>query len=405
MKALHYSWVICGSCVLLIFCTLGLTVGAFSAYLPYITEFGQLSKTQSSMLITIRSLFSFLSMLLINRFYQHTGIRYGLCAAIAATALSFCAYSFAKSFLGYCLASVIMGISHGLGGMYPISILMHKWFYSHQGLALGLCSAGSGIATIVVPPLVTLLVEATSLKATFQIEAVFIVFVAIAVFYIVRNTPEELGMTPLKSPKSDRSDAAVRRSRTATVGKAPMACMIASALLLGMACNGTLMNLTMLYTTEGFDRLAVSFLVSLCGISQTVGKCVYGYISDWLGARKSGSISFCALFSGIGLTCLAGISGYPMALCAMLLIGCGFPLYSVGLSVYARDISSAEDYPIVLKHLQITIILGGLMVSVVPGILCDLTGSYVPAYILFALCALLSLALVRLSYRFQDAKQ
>lgn len=387
------------------FCTIGLTASSFSVYLPYITDYGQLTKTQSSVLITIRSLFSLMSVIMVNRFYQRAGIRFGSFLSVTIGMLGFFCYSIVKTFPGFCLASAVTGISHGLGGMYPISILIHRWFRSHQGLALGICAAGSGAASIVLPPVITLVIEATSLQTGFRVVGIFICLSAIAVFWFVRSTPEELGMKPLMDQNAKHKDVQVQWTRTKTVGKASMLCMLGSAFLLGAAANGTLHNITMLYTTEGFERLAVSFLVSLCGIAQTSGKCIYGQISDWLGARKSGNICFSVLIIGVCLTCLAGVCGYSLALCAVLLCGLGAPLYTVGISVFARDISSAEDYPVVLKHFQVCVILGGLVVSVIPGILCDWTGSYVPAYILFALCATLSMVLAHLTYCFDSTKK
>jgi len=46
MKKLHYGWFVCAACTLVLFCTIGFTSTAFSVYIPYINEFGGLTKTQ-----------------------------------------------------------------------------------------------------------------------------------------------------------------------------------------------------------------------------------------------------------------------------------------------------------------------------------------------------------------------
>ena len=52
-----------------------------------------------------------------------------------------------------------------------------------------------------------------------------------------------------------------------------------------------------------------------------------------------------------------------------------------------------------LKTYQLTYVIGGLLTSAVPGILADITGSYIPGFALFFCASLLMLALLLPVYR------
>lgn len=55
MKKIHYAWFVCAGCALLLFCTSGLSINAFTIYQPYILKLNNFTNSQSSMIITVSS--------------------------------------------------------------------------------------------------------------------------------------------------------------------------------------------------------------------------------------------------------------------------------------------------------------------------------------------------------------
>ena len=196
MRKIHYGWVICVTCTLLLFVTMGTVSNGFSIYLPYIMAERGLTHAQTSSLVTLRCLVAFVAMLLIGGYYRKVSLRVGTGLAVCCAGLAFWLYSAAETYPLFCVGAAVSGISYGLGSMIPVSILINRWFDQHRALALSICASGSGIATIVLPPVTTHLVERFSMSAAFRMEGAAILVCAGVVLLVLRNDPREKGLRP-----------------------------------------------------------------------------------------------------------------------------------------------------------------------------------------------------------------
>ncbi|MBR2879207.1 MAG: MFS transporter, partial [Oscillospiraceae bacterium] len=175
MKTQKNPWLVCVGCTLLLFCNVGLTTSSFSVYQPYLIEIIGLSNTQASTVITIRTLCSMLAIPFVQKYIKICGLRRSLILMTVLAALSFFGFGFAKGFISCCAAAAMLGFCYGLGGTVSVSIAVKRSFTSHQTLALGICSAGTGLATIVWPPIATFFISNFSLRAALWFEALFLV--------------------------------------------------------------------------------------------------------------------------------------------------------------------------------------------------------------------------------------
>jgi len=64
--------------------------------------------------------------------------------------------------------------------------------------------------------------------------------------------------------------------------------------------------------------------------------------------------------------------------------GIGASICTVGPPLWAGELAPAEDYARTVKWLQIFYNMGGILFSVVPGIIADRTGEYKSSFFLFA---------------------
>ena len=175
---------------------------------------------------------------------------------------------------------------------------------------------------------------------------------------------------------------------------AQAAFVMAGVLLMGFTYPAT-SHISVLYRNEGFSPAHVSLLVSAMGAALFVGKCVYGQAADKLGNFRSGNIFFGMLVIGSALCCLAGNGNMGLAVAAVVLVSCGSVLLSVGLTIIADAVAKKQYYAVVVRRIQIIYMLGSMVFGVVPGIIADHVGNYIPAYVLITVFAAAAALLIQ----------
>lgn len=400
MRKIHYGWVICVTCTLLLFVTMGTVSNGFSIYLPYIMAERGLTHAQTSSLVTLRCLVAFVAMLLIGGYYRKVSLRVGTGLAVCCAGLAFWLYSAAETYPLFCVGAAVSGISYGLGSMIPVSILINRWFDQHRALALSICASGSGIATIVLPPVTTHLVERFSMSAAFRMGGAAILVCAGVVLLVLRNDPREKGLRPCGQTEipPEAPATAVSPSQGA-LGRRTWILLGCASLFMGAVANPGFSHLSVLYTTERFAPATVALMISGTGVMITVGKLLYGETTDRIGGRGS-----CLLFGGVLLAghllcCLAFVQSTALSVVNVLCLGLGYPIATMGPSVWSNDLAAPEQYPVVVRRLQVIYAGGALLFASLPGLLADRLGGYIPAYLLFSAIIALTLLCIALAYR------
>lgn len=392
----HYAWIICLGGALSLFAVMGMGINVFSVYQPYIIQLNGFSNAQGSWITTTRSLFTLAAMLTVNQLCARIGLRLVMTLGVVLLALSCFCFGLADSFPLYCAAGALTGLAYGYGGMVPLSLAVGHWFRDRRGLALGLAAGGSGLSTVLAPPLLEEVIQNLGLTAAFWLEGGVGILLTLCVFLLVRDRPEELGLAPYTTA-SGGSEASMPAERPAPprLSRPLWWVVVAAAFLTGGPCGPGFSHLSVLYTSENYDSGTVALLMSLFGLVLMLSKVLYGSLSDTLGSRWANWSVYAVFLTGFSLCCLAPSGSIPLAFAAFVCTALGMPLSSVSLSVWAGDLSAGPDYDRLVKWLSSAYMLGSLLTGPMPGMLADRFGSYVPAYLLFLVSLVCSMALIQ----------
>lgn len=386
------------------FCTSGLSVSAFSVYTPYIVEHCGFTNVQVSMLTTLRNLFSVLAKLMVAGFYAKIGLRRGITLAGLCAAGGFFLYAFGTgNVLLYYTAAALTGLSNGLGAMIPISILISRWFRSRRTLALSICASGTAVATFLCPSLATWAVETWSLSAAFAMEACLVLACILLIAALVRNHPEEKGLEIYDTGTVSQAKKAPSGGDRLTpffYGLMLLACFLVGGLTLAFPSYNTLY-----YREVGFSASEIALVLTFGGITLLLGKWIYGFCNDLLGSYRTNFLFIGAIIVGTTLGCMLNRERIVVLLISNALWTIGFALATVGISVWASNLSDESSYVKTLRNFQLGYTLGGLAFSSVPGILADLTGSYYPTRLLSVAMACVIMVCVQSAYRSIRKKQ
>ena len=393
-------WLVCLGGAIMLLASMGLGSNLYSVYQPYIITQNGFTNTQAAWIITTRSLFIVAGMYTAEGLCARLGVRRTAAGALLLLALSRFLFGAARSLPVYLGAAALTGLAYGWGGMIPLSLLINSWFLDRHAFALGLASAGSGLATIVFPGPLTWLIQEWGLKAAFWCEGTFVVLMALLLLVLIRDTPQQLGLLPYTQDAAPARDAAPAY-QPAPKGMTPLywGMFLAAVFLTGAPTAIGVSNVGVLYHTEGFDPGTVAALVSCVGLALMVGKMLYGELADRLGGKLSSCLLYLIALLAYALLCMASNGSRLCAFAAAAAFGLALPLSNVSFSIWARDFLGDEGFARGLKWSQTLYALGIVVFGPAPGWLADRTGSYISSYFLFLVMMALSFLLVMLVYR------
>lgn len=271
-----------------------------------------------------------------------------------------------------------------------------------RALAVSICAAGSSISTIALPPVTAILIRKISMSAAFRLESMMIFAITLLVVLVVRNKPSEKHLRPYGQEHVHAQKLSKNTVPLTSFSLTPKGWILMTfvSLCMGALANPGFSHLPVLYASEHFAPMTVAMVMSASGIIITFGKIFYGYTTDRIGGSKSSLVFGLILLVGHVLCCLAFLRSLPLVSVNILCLGIGYPIATIGPSVWAGDMSSPDKYPAVLRRLQVTYAGGALLFANIPGILADLfNGSYIPAYLLFSVLLAATLFFIALAYR------
>lgn len=156
--------------------------------------------------------------------------------------------------------------------------------------------------------------------------------------------------------------------------------MIFALVLLGGVSVAGYNYFGILLTTQGIDAGVTALLISLAGIFLTVSKFVVGIVCDRFGTLAGSFFFFILLTVAMLLCALVGMGGVPEASAAAVVLGIGMPLGTTGIALWSLELSSAEQMLKTIRHFQIAYAFGGFVFNLMPGVLCEVTGTYTTSY-------------------------
>ena len=183
-----------------------------------------------------------------------------------------------------------------------------------------------------------------------------------------------------------------------------LGCTLALLVCGGLCINAFSVTQPYILAQNGFTNTQTSMITTACSVTFLLCMFVANAYYEKLGYRVGLTLAVllgACLIAGLIFCTLAGIRSTALMLLATILFGVGIPLSTVGLSVWAADFCEEAQRPRRIQRFQLLYAAGGLAFSFMPGAIADLTGSYAPAYIVFTLFAIFTLAVVQSTYRLE----
>lgn len=392
----HYGWIVTLGCGIMVCYSMGLTVNCFSMFIEPLIDTIGLTKTEGSSIPSVQNMLGLCSMIFAGPLFNKFGVRSISYLSGLLIASGFLVFSFAKNLIVCYIAAGFIGIGYGTGSIIAVSVILTSWFDEKRGFAMGLATVGSGISTIIYPPILAFIINNFSVSTGFQFLFINVVILATISFMLVRNCPADKGLRPYRSRQCIKKELYLGNVslnfKEAVRTKKYYMIMFATAAV-SISVLPTISHVSVLYTSTVYSPVFAAAMLSLYGATMMISKPLYGFINDRFGLLFSNiyvySCWILSLISGIVLD-----KNIVFAYFFILFLGMGSPLSTIAMPLWVSTIFGKRDYSTIFSSVNILFYLGGAISLTLPGLLADLTGSYLsifPVYIILSVISLIIL--------------
>ena len=405
-KGFHYGWVIVFVGFLSMWFITCIFSSAAGMMVNPVTEEMGISRSAFTMTSTACSIAGMLMSTSIGRIFKKFSVKKTMLAGSTLYAACYASYGIAPNIYVFYVIGFISGFAMIMSSMVAVSTLLARWFDEKRGLAVALASTGSGVGGVVMNPLIGSLVTSIGWRKTYFVLGAMIAVVMIpAILFLIRETPQEMGLEPYG--KKEAKDGAVSTEESGyTAAEARLTPMywlwIPVVLIVSATCN-TIMQHTVAYATDmGFDYSVAAGIASVLTAGLAIWKLVMGQLYDSIGSRKAATLSL-SVYTLVLV--LYAISSKEMAIIYYIgtaLFGMGGSFATIAYSVVVQDVFGKKDFATIYGSINVFASIGGAIGSPVVASVFDTLGTYKPAWVVLAAIMFANVILVNMMFKAKD---
>ena len=375
MKGIHL-WLIIGLCASMA-AGVGLTTNIAGLFLAPVSE--ELGLSRASMSATMStcniafSLGGLFTAWMLRKCRFKTVVLLGATVTAAATLLLGNVTSLWQIFV----LQGIRGLSTGLLGMVFATMVINQWFFENTALITSIVMSFSGLASALLSPVFNRIIETSGWKIGYYISAI-----AIALLYLLLIVPK-VGLTP----ESVSAEAYGNRKETETSQPQQSdVSIIVTVLLLTFASLGGLTTSVVQHfpgvaRSKGLTGDTGALMLSVAMLTNTAGKILLGAMIDRIGVRRSVLIMSVIIMAGTA-GMLAATGSLLAVICAGI-IGLGYSVATVGVSMLTREAAGVGGYNKVYPFVSMAITIAYAAGTTLSGAVYDKYSHY--SYIFIAM--------------------
>ncbi|MEN6617317.1 MAG: MFS transporter [Syntrophorhabdus sp.] len=397
-NTLHWAWIILAVCFVNLFINYAIRLG-YGTILPEMIRTMGITRKDGGQIFNAY----FYAYIVFSPFVGYLTDRLGARVVIPAFGLvlgiGILFMGNAQSFWGAAIPFVFVGI--GAAAMWtPIITLVQRWFALHRrGMALGILSAGFGLGFAATGKLYPVIVNHWSWRYCWYIFGSAALCMIVINIILLRSKPEDTGRAPwgIREGETQVPSAVIAKQQSCygEILSAKRFWIIAASYF---SIGATLYMITTFMVDYaryelGFPYDKASFLASMHGMGQVVGVLTLPLLSDFLGRKKTISISNLCIAATIVWIVLA--KGNINVLYAGIFFfgifyGSTFPLYGACGGDYFRK----EIIGTVIGAFTPFYAFGAITAHWFGGYVRDITGSFFIPFIVAIVLAVISAVLM-----------
>ncbi|MDP2960466.1 MAG: MFS transporter [candidate division Zixibacteria bacterium] len=290
----------------------------------------------------------------------------------------------------YLFFGVLAAIGTSGLGWVPHSVLLSNWFFKNRGAMVGIAFSGMGIGILIIGPVAQYLISGFGWRTTYMFLGLMILVSLLPLNCILRNWPSEKE-SHLKyyhsEPNTKVLDQTHRLQKNGNMGEdwtlgrsmktLPFWSLCFSFFLIPLGIFPVVIHQVAYVIDQGYSKELASFIFGLMGFMSTIGRLIFGIMSDRIGREKAVTLSFICSITGILI--LLFLPLLKSVFCLYLysiLFGVGFGARGPIITAMMADMYQGKHFGSIYGFINIGNGIGGALGPWLGGYLHDVTGSY-----------------------------
>jgi len=304
--------------------------------------------------------------------------------ALALASLSRLGPSIQRFYLTY----FIFGLVANGTAQFAYTRTILTWFNRRRGLAIALILTGSGVGSIVIPPLTQWVIDHHGWRDAYLMLGCLALLGLPLTALLVHNRPT-----------TQREDTSLMSGVTvaAALRTAPFWILASIIMLSAFGENGLVTNLAAMLTEHGVTVTAAALALSVRGGAGILGRLCTGFLIDRFPAQRIQTAILLISAAGTFLLAFSGTSAMALVGAALLGIGLGSEA-DVAPYLLARYFGR-KHFSVLYGLTWTAYAIGGATGPMVVGRFYDRAGSYQPRIIVGLACTTLLAAAISLFLR------
>ncbi|HEY3940721.1 MAG TPA: MFS transporter [Bryobacteraceae bacterium] len=352
-----------------------IVVYTFGVFLkPLATAFGW-SRAEVSLAFTLAALSVAACSPFIGRLLDRYAARRIVIPCTLIYGVAFSSLAFLTAHIAHLLCVfVILGVVGNGTAQLGYARVVSAWFDRERGRALAAVMAGSGLGSMVFPPIAQALISSYGWRAAYGILGGVILVLGLplaAIFLYEPQGERERAPSPLAGYAAEAGgDAGIWQS----ISSFRFLGIVTALLLFSFATNGLYAHWAALLTDRGLAAEAAASVLSVAGLATLLSKLSTGYLLDrfFAGRAVAGLLVTCA----IGFLFVLYGRGLWLAMAAAVLVGAGMGAESDAVPYLLTRYFGLGRFSELYGYTWCVYAVAGGLGPFVMGAMFDQTGSY-----------------------------
>jgi predicted MFS family arabinose efflux permease len=287
------------------------------------------------------------------------------------------------------LTFFVLGLVANGTAQFAYARTVLSWFHKHRGLALALVLTGSGVGSILIPPLTQWAIEHHGWRNAYLLLGGIALLGFPLTALLVRNRPDAM-MQENRAADSGTTVAAALRSATFWI----LATII---MLSAFSENGLVTNLAAILTEHGVAAQRAALALSVRGGAGIIGRLCVGFLIDRFSPQRIQT--FVLLLSALGALILAFAGTTTVVMLGAAVLGVGLGSEADVAPYLLAHYFGRKHFSVLYGLTWTAYAIGGATGPMAIGRWYDRAGFYQPRFIVYLACVAFAAVAISLLLR------